>query len=542
MKPSPSPDYDEQDRKIIGLLNGLRAFESTYYPQELLTARRAAFLAQVEGLKPAELEEESSPADQEIVNLFGNLKSAQAEYPPHLLAARRAAFLQQMGQAAAAPSLWDQLHGSILRIFSYRTAVPSASLPGSLRISLAIASLLLIAFVGSLLLSRMEQASQPAPSQVAGVPTDILPTGISKVALFICQRDNQTPGCPPGGLDPGEDLADPGNGPARPAVSKDARVNSDGAHKPAYVNDGRRGASWVSNSADSWIKIDLGQVRTINTVSLQKGDPGSPSENTPGQFVIAVALSDVYSDGDSSQDYTEYAQVFHSEQAGFSGTVSQAETIRTQFPSVRARYVKITFEQAGAAIEEVGVFLVEPTAPDEQPTITLTAIQANTQLPTDTATATSISTDTPLQSDTAVPTLTRTPPQAASNTSTPLPTASPTLPPADTATPVPTEVLPSDTPIPLPTVVPPTPMPTAIPPVLQPPPAGTDPIIVTGSDQDLTFTCNGNAAEVRGHANTVTLLGSCSSITVAGNGNLVLWQFGSPVITNKGRDNIVRQL
>jgi hypothetical protein len=322
-------------------------------------------------------------------------------------------------------------------------------------------------------------------------------------------------------------------------VSKDARVNAAGGHKPAYVNDGRAGASWVSNSADSWIKIDLGQVRTINTVSLQKGDPGSPSENTPGQFVIAVALSDVYSDGDSSQDYTEYTQVFHSEQAGFSGTVSQAETIRTQFPSVRARYVKITFEQAGAAIEEVGVFLAEPTAPaeqptrrpqDEQPTITLTAVPLNTQLPMDTAT--SLSTDTPLQSDTAVPTLTDTP--------IPLPTATPTLPPADTATPVPTEPLPSETPIPLPTVFPPTP--TAIPPVFQPPPTSTDSIIVTGSDQDLTFICNGNAAEVRGHANTVTLLGSCSSITVTGNGNLVLWQSGSPVITNRGRDNIVRQL
>jgi hypothetical protein len=89
----------------------------------------------------------------------------------------------------------------------------------------------------------------------------------------------------------------------------------------------------------------------------------------------------------------------------------------------------------------------------------------------------------------------------------------------------------------LPTVVPPT----VIPPTVQPPPASTDPIIVTESDQTLTFTCNGNAAEVRGHANTVTLLGSCSTITVTGNGNHVFWQYGSPVITNKGQENLISQ-
>ena len=58
----------------------------------------------------------------------------------------------------------------------------------------------------------------------------------------------------------------------------------------------------------------------------------------------------------------------------------------------------------------------------------------------------------------------------------------------------------------------------------------------------LTFTCNGNAVEIRGHANTITLLGSCSSITVTGNGNRVFWQSGSPGITNRGRDNIILQL
>jgi hypothetical protein len=81
-----------------------------------------------------------------------------------------------------------------------------------------------------------------------------------------------------------------------------------------------------------------------------------------------------------------------------------------------------------------------------------------------------------------------------------------------------------------------------VPPTVQPSPTSTGTIVVTGSDQTLTFTCTGNAAEIRGHANTVTLLGSCSSITVTGNGNRVFWQSGLPVITNNGSDNIISQL
>jgi hypothetical protein len=328
-------------------------------------------------------------------------------------------------------------------------------------------------------------------------------------------------------------LADPGNGAARPAVSKDALSNQDGVYRAAYVNDGRSGASWVSKSPDSWIKIDLGKVTAINTVSLQKGNPGSSTDNDPGQFVIAVALSDVYADGDSSNDYVEYAQVFRSEQTGFSGRVSHTETIKTQFPPVQARFVKITFEKAGASIEEVGVFMIEPPVLPEQPTspsqadlpgITLTPTGTDTPSPMNTATSVPAGTRLPTGSAVSIPTNTPTP----SDTPTPLPTK--TRPPADTSTPVPTN--------PLPTIVPPT----AIPPTVTPTPASTDPIVVTGNGQTLTFTCNGNDAEIRGHANTVTLLGSCRSITVTGNGNYVFWQFGSPIIMDRGANNIIQQL
>lgn len=529
MRPTPSSEHDERDREIIRLLIGLRAFESAY-PPELLSARRAAFLAQVERLDSIELDEGLADEDQQIVHLLGNLRSAEAEYPPDLLTARRSALLQRM-ERVEAPSLWDALRLSIQRFFRDRTATRTVPLPGLLRTSLVIGSLAAAVFLGSLFFSRAEPSFQPSASQGAAAPTHFLTAGAGDTAIVICTPEDQTPSCPPGDLDPGQDLADQRNGAARPAVSKDERSNPDGVYKAAYVNDGRGGASWVSNSPDSWIKIDLGKVTTINTVSLLKGSADPSSEDNPGQFVIAVALSDVYADGDSSDDYREYAQIFRSEEMGFSGTVSQSETIRTQFPPVRARFIKITFEKAGTAIEEVSVFMVQPPVLAERPTrrpqddlsgINLTAVHTSTAALMNTVT--SVPTGTRLATGTAVPTLTATP----SNTPTPLPTN--TLAPADTATPVPTD--------PPPTVVPPT----AIPPTIQPSPVSTDPIVVTGNDQTLIFTCNGNAAEIRGHTNTVTLLGSCSSITVTGNGNNVFWQSGSPVITDRGSDNIIRQL
>lgn len=345
--------------------------------------------------------------------------------------------------------------------------------------------------------------------------------------MDVCKPDDPLSSCPSGELDPAQDLADPGNGAAQPAVSSEARSKQDGGQKAAYANDGLGSTSWVSSSPDGWIKIDLGQVATINTVSLQKRSAGSSGEANPGQFVIAVALSDVYADGDSLDDYVEYAQVFRSEGTGFSGAVSDAEMIRTQFAPVRARFVKIIFAQAGAAIEEVGVYMVQPpviaaqstgSSPEEAALITSTPTHMNTLSQMDTAV--SVPTDTLLPADTAV------------SIPTDIPTQLPTViaPPMDTATPVPTD--------PLPTVA----LPTLIPPTVQLPPVSSDPIVVTGSDQTLTFTCNGNAAEIRGQANTITLLGSCSSITVTGNGNRVFWQSGSPVITNRGRDNIILQL
>jgi hypothetical protein len=561
MKPFPSSDQDERDQEIIDLLKDLGSFQSTY-PSELLAARRAAFLEQVGRLRATEPGEELTAEEQELVKLLETFRSVQAEYPKDLLAGTRSAFLRQIERTESV-SVWDKLRVSLPGIFQSKTASGGLPRTGVLRLSLVIAVLLAAVMIGSLLFPSGEEPLGPAPSQASTEPASVVPTSTGEVAITICTPDEQTPSCPSGESDMSQDLADAGNGSARPAVSKDARSGPYGAHQAAYVNDGRGGASWVSDSPHSWIKIDLGTVTSVNTVSLQKGSAGPPSEDDPGQFEISVALSDLYADGDHSDDYVEYAQVFHSEQTGFSGTVLPLEVIRIQFPAIRARFVKITFEKAGAAIEKVGVFMVRPpefagqtTTPQvETPGITLTRTGTNTPSLMDTAT--SVPTSTRLPTDTATPFSTNTSPPVASNTPTLRPTN--TLPPTKTATPVPTDPLPSNTPVPSstsapsattpPTEIPPTTPPTSVPPTAlpataqpSPSPESTDPIIVTGHDQTLTFTCNGNSAEVHGNQNTVTLLGSCSSITVTGNRNHVYWQYGSPVITDRGKDNIIEQL
>src|SRR5687768_17003894 len=389
-----SEELSAGDQEVVKLVGNLKLVQGEY-PAELLAARRAAFLAQVEDLRSVDISEELSTGDQEVVKLVGNLKSVQEEYPAELLAARRAAFLSQMARTGVSTSVFERFRNSLQRIFQKPTtsAVPS---PEFRRISLVLASLLAAVIIGSLFFPGVEQLFQPSPLQAAVEPTHLLPSNIGEVALTICKPDDQTPSCPPDELDPSRDLADPGNGAAQPAVSKDAQAGQAGVHKAAYVNDGRGGASWVSNSPDSWVKIDLGKVTTINTISLQKGNLGSSMDNDLGQFVIAVALSDMYADGASGNDYIEYAQVFRSEQTGFSGRVSHTEIIKTQFSPVQARFVKITFEKAGAAIEEVGVFMIEPPVLAEQPTstsqadlpgITLTPTRTDTPLPINTATS-----------------------------------------------------------------------------------------------------------------------------------------------------------
>jgi hypothetical protein len=513
MKRTPSPQNQEPDQEIVDLLKRLESKNAEYpaellaarradflvqvkqarsektrqalasngqftkrlkelqavkadYPAGLLAARRAAFIAQMEERNEAQIAEESAHKDQELLKLFKAIKSAETEYeyPERLIAARRSAFRRQIALGGAV-SFLETLRASIRKLFLFKVKLPSMPAASLMRTSLIIAVLMLAAFATSLLRNR-EQVLSPAPSQGNTFQPVSSPTATHTAGIItvVCQPGDESPMCPPEEVDSSQDLAVQGNGEAKPAVAKDAVSSGNKVHKASTVNDGHEGGGWVSNSAYSWIKIDLGKVATINTVTLDKTSLGTDQNRNLGQFVIAVALSDVYADGNSSNDYTEYTQVYDSEQTNFNGVVSESATIRAMFRPVRARFVKITFEAAGTAIDEVRVFMAQPFGfsepPTRRPKDDSTAPVYHTPLPASTA--------IPASTNTAIPAPTRTPvPTDPPPTRTPLPTDPPPTrtprPPTSTPQPTDTDIPPTDVP---PTDIPPTDIPpTDVPPV-----------------------------------------------------------------------------
>ena len=524
--------------RVIELLEGLKSITAEY-PAELLAARRAGFIAQIRQRNEVEARAES-PSQDRVIELLGNLKSANDEYPSELLAARRAAFAGQIRQhnnAAAAAETGSSQNGKILKLFERLRAIeieyplkmwssrrsafvaqirdskisvldalraafrtifddkikpivfPSMSFQ---RISVVIATLLLVAFVGSLAYGKPQPITQifATASSQGGVsqPSPVVAvTSTGAVAEVICKPGYLPPLCLAQKFDKSQDLTFSGNGSARPAVAKDTIPGYSRIHKAAFVNDGLYGpgASWISNSAYSWIKIDLGGPRTINTITFGRDRLGNFNDGDPGQFIVAVALSDdIYADGNSHNDYMEYTQVYNSDEEGFDGVVSGPETIEATFDPVMARYVKITFENARTAVDEIEVFMIQPLGlashltqrPKDTvvaftftpvPTNTLVPSRTptripptNTLLPTYTATPRPTLTFTPRPTNTEVPTNTPVPP-----TSTPRPPTDTPQPPTNTPEP------PTNTPVP-PTDPPPTNTP--VPPTDPPPPPATN--------------------------------------------------------------------
>lgn len=464
------------EEQVIELIQTLKPGVAEY-PPELLAKRRTAFIAQIERYNQTVPQEELSPSQNGmILQLLERLKSIEIEYPLKLWNARRSAVLSQLRDGRT--SVLDALRTGI-RDFFHR---PIAPIGGMRRTSIVIATLLVIVFMGSLvygnrnpLVDLGNPASQPGvshPSQVAAV------TSTGEVAEVICKPGYLPPLCLAQEFDKSSDLTFSGNGSARPAVAKDTIPGYSRIHKAAYINDGLYGpgASWISHSAYSWIKIDLGEVRTINTITFGRDRLGQFNDGDPGQFVIAVALSDnVYADGNSSLDYMEYSQVYHSEQDGFDGVVSGPETIEATFDPVPARYVKITFENAGTAVDEVEAFMIQP--PD--------IASVFTQRPRDTAvppTFTPIPTNTlvPSRTPTRIPTRTPLP----TSTATPRPTFTPI--PTDTEIPTDTPIPPTDTEVPTDTSIPPTD--TEVPPTDTPLPPPTDtPELIVASPEPQPF-------------------------------------------------------
>jgi len=510
MKPTSSPQNQEQDQEIIDILKDLEALKVEYppellaarraafvaqiqqhsrstvkeelpskdqiikhlqglqsvkaeYPPELLAARRAAFVAQIEQRSRVEVKEELTAKDQDIIKLFKSLKSIEPEYPSNLMAARRSAFRRQIALGGRI-SLLEAVSSFIRSLFLYKVKPLSMPAMNMMRTSLVVVVLMMATFVGSLLGNR-EQLLSPSPTQaeVAQPGPVFAATSTGEVAEVICKPGYLPPLCLTKEFDKSEDLTFQGNGAAQPAVAKDTLPGYSGVHKAAFVNDGLYGpgTSWVSNSAYSWIKIDLGKAATINTVTFGRDRLGNFNDRDPGQFVIAVALSDnIYADGNSNNDYVEYTKVYDSEQTGFSGLVSGSETIRASFGPVMARFVKIVFTNAGTAVDEVEVFMAQPPVladhPTRKPTDDVSGADSppvfvNTSVPT--STARPMPTNPPLPTNTPIPL----------PTNTPQPTDTP-VPPPNTSTPIPpTDIPPTDVP---PTEVPPTDVPpTDVPPI-----------------------------------------------------------------------------
>ena len=456
MKPAPS----SKDWDIFQLLKDLGS-EKAAYPTELFSARRAAFLDQLAQHKQAEVEGEALPSDQEIITLLNDLKSVENSYPSHLLAARRAAFTNGLAMMNRA-SRWDSLRTAIQGWWARQFEASRTSTENWLRTSLVIAGLALAAFAGFLAYGSRDPVITASPSLEGQVRSGRVLTTDNRETSIICKPGFIPPLCLAGESNKDQDLAFQGNGSAQPAVAKDTMPGFGGIHQASHLNDGLYGpgSSWISRSHNSWVKIDLGKATTIDTVEFGRDRLGKYHDRSPGQFVVALALTDdIYANGNSSNDDLEYTPVYDSEQDGFTGTISGPETLSVQFDPQVARYIKITFEKAGTAIDEVQAFMLQPpvvvsnpTQPprDEEPQDTPTPLPTNTRRPT--ATATPVPTHTPLPTNTATPSPSNTP--LPTNTATPLPTSTPL--PTNTATPLPT-----NTPLPLATA---TPLPTNPPP------------------------------------------------------------------------------
>jgi len=465
-----------QDQELLKILEEMSSLQAKY-PEELYSSRRASFMDEVARSSIAQTGEQPAMQDRKVTDPLKRLGSVPVEYPPRLLAARRSAFVRQivwLNFVSLCAAVWMAVQQRILRPLFDTNNSAARRIPASL----LAASLVLALFAGYFVYTN-NQASIPSftPSPSGVVKSGRILNSDAREVRIICKPGAEPPLCLAGEYQRDVKLTYQGNGSAHPAVAKDTMAGSGSVHKAAYINDGLYGpgASWISNSRNSWIKIDLGKATKINTVTFGRDRLGQLKDHNPGQFVVSLATSDdVYADGNNNNDTREYQTVFNSEQVGFSGTISGAETVAAQFTPQVARYIKITFENKGTVIDEVEAFMAQPpvasSVPDtsrdkpkddspaavatntslpsvtntSRPVDTATSLPSATPIPSDTATliptATDIPTNTPVPTSTQVPTSTSVPSSPTpAPSSTPLPPPTSTTAPRATDTPVPTE-------------------------------------------------------------------------------------------------------
>ena len=186
-----------------------------------------------------------------------------------------------------------------------------------------------------------------------------LSTGSASAASgsVLCSSGFSPPQCSKQAFDTSLDLAFSGNGFAKLAVANNKIVGFNTIHQEEFANDGLygNGASWIGRLADNWLKIDLGRAILIDSIAFGRDRITTFNDRDPGRFMIDVASSDnVYANGDESNDANEYTQEFDSVS---SVSIAGNQTLQVTFdPPVLANFVKMTFSNSGAAIDEVEVF------------------------------------------------------------------------------------------------------------------------------------------------------------------------------------------
>ncbi len=131
-------------------------------------------------------------------------------------------------------------------------------------------------------------------------------------------------------------------------VVKDVLSSHNPFHDQSGITDGfyGNGSSWIGNSANSWLEINLGLVATIDQVIFGRDRLGFYSDRQAGRFKLEVALAD---------------HVFTEVVALTAVNYSNSQSVKTDFTAgipelVTAQYLRLTFENNGTAIDEVEVF------------------------------------------------------------------------------------------------------------------------------------------------------------------------------------------
>ena len=185
-----------------------------------------------------------------------------------------------------------------------------------------------------------------APTAMASVTITSGAFASPLIGSLSCQSGYSPSQCSYQGFDTAGDLAFSGgvaaSGQASSTISGYPTI-----HNAPFLNDGRygNGKSWISDTANSFITIDLGLVQMFDQIKFGRDRLGGFDDRDPGQFKIELSL-----DGSSYTNLVSDSSLF-----GFNGFINGADTVKVDFTSASAQYVKITFANAGTAIDEIEV-------------------------------------------------------------------------------------------------------------------------------------------------------------------------------------------